>query len=391
MQQDEIRDAIPPYVTLSLSDLVGCRSDLWNHYFPFNSSNGLWTFSGRVALKEGLSRLALPAGSKILVPSYYQGSEISTLIDAKYTLEFYRLSRTLQVDLNDIEERITPDVRALYLIHYFGLPQDIGTIAAFCRDRGLALIEDCALSLLSRCGETWLGSSGDIALFSIYKSLPMPHGGYLVSKQPGPKGNLRTPPLRSTLAQSANLLAQRYLRGDKTGALMKLWSATRPWRRAVVNETVLSGQTKWSSVQFEYTTSAIARRLLKSFDPELVIARRRANFNKLHSLLAEFTEPLIQSLPDGACPLFYPILVSDKKSFRDALSARGIGSVNIWSTHHPACPPHLAKEVDYLRNHLVELPIHQQLNEYDMERIAAAVTSILMDEWEKQTPLQAAS
>jgi len=47
--------------------------------------------------------------------------------------------------------------------------------------KGLLLIEDCAQALLSKFGESPLGSFGDVAIFSIRKTLPVPDGGALVA------------------------------------------------------------------------------------------------------------------------------------------------------------------------------------------------------------------
>src|SRR5439155_6559464 len=79
-------------------------------------------------------------------------------------------------------------------------------LGPFCEAHRLRLIEDCALSLFSRENGTWLGSVGDLALFSVYKTLPLPHGGFLVTKAAQATTALSPAPLASTLVQMRDLL-----------------------------------------------------------------------------------------------------------------------------------------------------------------------------------------
>src|SRR5207302_10768735 len=94
--------------------------------------------------------LGLAPHSTILVPSYHEGIELDALLAAGYRLRYYRVDQDLRVDLDDVERRLDPSVAALYVIHYFGLPQPLAVLREFCDAHGLRLIEDCALALFSR-------------------------------------------------------------------------------------------------------------------------------------------------------------------------------------------------------------------------------------------------
>src|SRR5206468_9823577 len=77
--------------------------------------------------------------------------------------------------------------RALLLIHFIGWPQPVSIVERMCRDRGILLIEDCALSLLSEAGGRPLGSFGDWSVFCLSKTLPVPNGAVLVrNRDTGP-------------------------------------------------------------------------------------------------------------------------------------------------------------------------------------------------------------
>lgn len=361
------------YFTLSPSSLFARGSDAWKRVFPFTSPHGAWTFSGRVALYCGLRQIQLRPGSTILVPSYFQGTEIDTLIAAGYKLRYYEIDNNFEVDLTDAERKLDSDVSALYIIHYFGLPQRLGIISSFCQKKGIRLIEDCALSFLSAEGDTMLGSQGDIALFSIYKSVPLPHGGYVVTKNPVASPQLQAPPLYSTALQTGDLVAQHIRGVSAHGILNRVWNLTQGVRKGIADKTVVSGTITLDPQTLCYSASKVVPHLMRLADPHFVIERRRANFALLHSKLRHLSALAIDTLPQGACPLFYPIVVDDKPRFRANLLHRGIGSVNLWSQPHLASPCEGTPQVAKWRSTILELPIHQQLDGNDVERVAREV------------------
>jgi len=355
----------------------------WREYFPFSARSGTWTFSGRVALYHGLPSLKLPDHSTILVPAYHQGVEIDTLLAAGYQVRYYRVDERLLVDFEDLERRLDHTVSALYVIHYFGFPQPLRPIQRFCEAYRLRLVEDCALSLFSRDNETWLGSIGDLALFSVYKSLPLPHGGFLLSKHGSPAAPLRPAPSPSTCAQALDLLhrglqASGWMGLERSLARVSRWvTRLSHWERS---QTITSGGAGWDPRLLGYGASSWSRWLMRLVDPERVVARRRRNFAQLAAHLRAHLCVPFRELPPGTCPLFLPVMVPDKPRFQQELERLGVQSVNVWDTSHPTCPPELAGEVADWRRHCFELPVHQELRAEDIDRVATAVLTVLRDQ-----------
>jgi dTDP-4-amino-4,6-dideoxygalactose transaminase len=355
----------------------------WQEWFPFNTRRGTWTFSGRVALYHGLPSLKLPEGSTILVPAYHQGVEIDTLLAAGYRVRHYRVTDRLLVDLEDVAGRLDSTVSALYVIHYFGFAQPLAGIQRFCEAHRLHLIEDCALSLFSRDNGTWLGSVGDLALFSVYKTLPLPNGGFLVTKHAHPTVRLPPAPSKSTLVQGLDLLHRGLQAAGWMDVETQLGRASRwvtrmlHWDRS---RTITSGGAHWDPRLLGYGTSAWSVGLLRFMDPQEVVARRRRNYAQLASHLRGHLDVPFPDLPPGVCPLFFPAMVPDKPRFQRELDRLGVQSVNLWNASHPTCPPDLAEEVSGWRRHCLELPIHQELGTDDIDRVAQAVLTVLSRE-----------
>ncbi len=382
-----IGPVVPVYPTWAQFARLPRARAPWREWFPFAAAGGEWTFSGRVALYHGLPSLGLPAKSTILVPSYHQGVEIDALLAAGYRLRYYRLDRRLSIDLTDAEQRLDETVSALYVIHYFGFAQPLEPIRRFCEAHRLRLIEDCALSLFSRENGTWLGSVGDLALFSVYKTLPLPHGGFMVTKAPRSAAALAPAPRFSTLAQALDLLHQG-VEASAWWRLEKWW--TRASRRAARmirwqrDGIVASGGARWDSRLLDYGASPWIVPLMRFMDRDAVIARRRANYERLASRLRGHVSFPFPELRAGTCPLFFPVMVPEKVRFQQELERLGVQSVNLWDASHPTCPPALAAEVAPWRDHCLELPIHQELSEEQVDRVASAVIHVVGSAFEAE-------
>jgi dTDP-4-amino-4,6-dideoxygalactose transaminase len=368
---------VPAYPTLAGFRQVGRLHSDWRAWFPFNVRGG-WAFSGRVALYHGVARLGLPARSTILVPAYHEGIELDALLAAGFAVRHYRVDRELRIDLADVERRIDPSVAALYVIHYFGIPQPLRILRDFCDAHRLRLIEDCALALFSRENGTWLGSVGDLAIFSLYKTLPLPHGGYLVA--PGGLPGLRSPPVMSTFVQTLDLMYHTLQASGLSGVERATSRASRfvtrllGWNRAA---TVSSGGSRWDPRLVTYGVSRWAQQLVRFTNRDAVVARRRANYARLAERLRAHATVPFPELPAGACPLLFPILVGDRDRVHAALESRGVQSGKFWPAAHSSCPPDLAAELAVWRERCLELPIHQELDTRDVDRVADAVQAVL--------------
>ena len=311
----------------------------------------------------------------MLLPAYHHGVEVEVLLAKGLKPRFVRVDEEARLHPEDVERALTPGVKAIYVIHYFGFPQPIEQILALARRRGLMLIEDCALSLFSAGPRGALGSFGDIGIFCLYKTLPMPHGGTLVLNREGiPRPpEAKRPDHVSTFSYITNLLLDYVaLRMDGAGsrvvALGKHFG--RAGKRAMRAETVPIDTTTLDTRVIPLGMAAAARYLLRRTRPPEVIRARRRNFQHLASLLKGSVRPLFRELPEGVCPLSYPVFVHDKERVHEELLAEGVGNVNFWSLTRPEMPMGTFPEVDSLRKHVLELPIHQGLEPKHVEFIA---------------------
>jgi dTDP-4-amino-4,6-dideoxygalactose transaminase len=369
---DPMSPYIPALPTLAWAHLRGTDQPVNVH--PFNAHGVAWTYFGRNAVYLAARRLRLNEG-EVLVPAYHHGVEVEALVAAGSSPVFYRVNLRWEVDLEDVERRIGPRTRALYLTHFGGFPGPARRMRALADRHGLALVEDCALALLSSNGEEPLGTTGDAAVFCLYKTLPVPHGGALVLRRPSILPGLARPPPGSTLGHvAASFLARAEFRFPRAGRpLRRVGRALgRGLRRGVGVEHVAAGSRHFDIERVRLGQSPLVERIVRAQDLPGVVERRRRNFFHLLGALRSVATPVISELPPGACPLFYPLWVEDKDEALARLRAENVEAIDFWRYFHPACDPAEFPEEARLRRHLLELPCHQDLGPEHVAHLAQA-------------------
>jgi dTDP-4-amino-4,6-dideoxygalactose transaminase len=349
--------------------------------YPLCSPGGIYFHRAGSAIYHLFRSLRLGPGAKVLVPDYHSGNEIGALREAGARLVFYRVDRRLQADLDQIDA-LSRDARVLFVIHYLGWPQPMRDIVALCEERGLFLIEDCALSFLSRLGTTPLGEFGDFSIFCLYKTLAVPNGGVLVQNSLMLEG-VDTVARESggasvVLGRTAELFLNRIRsRVDGFGRILDLAKrgAGRLIRRLPLRRAAV-GDMRFAREDVEVRMSRLTWRLLPRFDYDEIVRRRRENYLRLGRRLQGRVLLLRGDLPSGVCPLFFPVLVPDKRATARALWRRGIEAVEFWNQGDPLGALAEGRDARYLRRHVLELPIHQDVSPAAVDHMAEQLLAV---------------
>jgi dTDP-4-amino-4,6-dideoxygalactose transaminase len=378
---------VPAFPTIRPESAVWPRGGGVTQHFPFTSPSARYFYFARNAIWSAVKTLGLDRG-EILVPSYHHGVEIEALLDAGARVDFYRIGPRFEVDLEDVERRITPQTSALYLTHFLGFPGPVREMKALARKHSLPLIEDCALALFSADGDLPLGITGDIAIFCLYKVLAVPDGGVLVRNEDHALGTEAWPdanPLPSpSLASNGSVLASSILRnvalrGGRAGRRLRdliLAPGKRALRASGV-KPVLAGTQHFNRDHSRLGPSQVTRWLLRAQNVPEIIAARRRNYEFLLDRLGDVSPPLFETLPAGVVPLCYPIVVDDNRAVMEALVARGIEAVDFWREGHPACDVSKFPDAARLRGSIVEIPCYQDLTLATLDRMADIIRRVL--------------
>ncbi|MEO8064318.1 MAG: DegT/DnrJ/EryC1/StrS family aminotransferase [Pseudomonadota bacterium] len=125
--------------------------------------------NGTDSLEIALEALKLPAGGEVIVPanSFIASSEAVTRSGLRVVFADIDAA-TCNLDLADVERRITPRTAAIMAVHLYGQPCDIVPLVALARRRNLRVIEDCAQAHGAEYQGKRVGTFGDVGSFSFY-------------------------------------------------------------------------------------------------------------------------------------------------------------------------------------------------------------------------------
>lgn len=150
----------------------------WKEYTrsPFVKAH----MNGSSALTSMYFALDLPPGSEVMVPSY-------TFFSTCLAMRFFGLvpifididPKTACFDLEDAKRKLTPRTKAVVAMHSWGLPCEMDHIAAWCREKGLILLEDAAHAHGAWMQGKAMGTWGVMGIYSFQASkvLPTVEGG----------------------------------------------------------------------------------------------------------------------------------------------------------------------------------------------------------------------
>ena len=374
---------VPTYQGLSAADLLRRTPATATTAFPLNAPGRLPFYRARNGIYHLFRTLVESRpGLTVLAPDYNSGNEILAMRAAGARIHYSHVDRRMQLDPDAIArlcDRHRPDV--LYVIHYIGWAQPIAALADLCRARNMLLVEDCALSLLSAPAGLRLGGFGQWSVFCLYKTLPLPTGALLVQNGPRLEAlerlQLREVGPASVAGRTAELLVQRMRgRASSVGAALQL--AKRGLGRiagALDVRRANVGDIGFNLDEVDLAMSPVSRRLLDGFDVLDIRRRRIANYRRLESLLDPRVIRVFPDLPDGACPLFFPILVPDKPAAARALQRRGVDALEFWNESMES-GDEMGDDARFLRAHVLELPVHQDLTERQLTYLARQVSDV---------------
>lgn len=302
-----------------------------------DATNGLrQTFhfaNARSAQKAFIHALNLREDDEILLPAYIgwssrEGSGVfDPIVDTGAKYRFYRITRRLHVDLEDLRTQLTTGKpKLLILVHYFGFPDPyIDDIVDLARNSGVYILEDEAHALYS----DWIGGAcgrfGDAAIMSLHKVLPFQSGGLLI------------------LNQTARKFAQ------------------------VIDSS---------------ESRSMQERNPQDYDLFGIAATRRNNAMQLLGLLPPLSGrayPLFSSIPNGVTPQTFPIIIS--KASRDsiyfAMNDAGYGVVSLYHTLIASIQASAYPDSHWLSKHILNLPVHQDIQPEQLSNMISRLSHLI--------------
>jgi perosamine synthetase len=171
-----------PLFEQSFSRKVGC-------------DHGISCVSGTAALHLIMAALGLGPGDEVIIPTH---TMIATAYAVSYTGArpvFVDSERyTWNMDIGQIEDKITPRTRAICVVHTYGHSVDMDAVNDIARRHNLYVIEDAAEAHGALYKGRPCGSLSDAAAFSFYanKIITTGEGGMVTTNNPELAETVRT-------------------------------------------------------------------------------------------------------------------------------------------------------------------------------------------------------
>jgi|UPI000378B94E perosamine synthetase len=145
---------------------------------------GIAVSNGSVALDAAVVALKIGPGDEVILPTFTIISCAAAIVRAGAKPVVVDCDRqTWNMDVSQIEAKITPKTKAIMVVHIYGLPVNMEPVLKLADKYGLHVIEDAA----QMHGQTFqgrpCGSFGDISTFSFYpnKHITTGEGGMLLT------------------------------------------------------------------------------------------------------------------------------------------------------------------------------------------------------------------
>ena len=149
-----------------------------------NRKYGIAVSNGTAALEVAVQALGIKDGDEVIMPTFtiISCAMAVTKVGAVPVLVDSDL-HTWNMNIEEIEAKITPRTKAIMIVHLYGLPVEVDKILALAEKYNLKVIEDAA----EMHGQTYngkpCGSFGDVSTFSFYpnKHITTGEGGMVVT------------------------------------------------------------------------------------------------------------------------------------------------------------------------------------------------------------------
>jgi len=255
--------------------------------------------SGTAALSIALAACGIGAGDEVIVPPFTFVATFEAVIHAGAVPIFSEIDETLCLDPKALEDRITPQTKAIIPVHMCGAMAKIDEIQSLCERKGLILIEDACQSVGATYNGKALGTFGRMGCYSFdaVKTITCGEGGAVVTND-----------------NEAYLLADAFADHghDHIGD-----------DRGLEDHPIIGTNYRISELN-----AAVGLAQLRKLDQ--ILDMQRTNKNRIKQALAKFSQVTFRSLPDpkGDSAAFLSFFLPDETYARELTQAFGDAGVD---------------------------------------------------------------
>ena len=157
--------------------------DSWSDFT--NATHSIAVTSCTSALHLSLLALGIGPGDEVIVPAFTWISTANVVERVGATVVFVDIDlATFNLDVGQVEDKVTPRTRAIMPVHLFGLAADMNPLMEIAEKHGLRIVEDAACGFGTTYFGQHVGTFGDTGSFSFHprKAVTTGEGGMVTTK-----------------------------------------------------------------------------------------------------------------------------------------------------------------------------------------------------------------
>lgn len=307
----------------------------------------------------------------VWIPGFFCGETEADFSFPYVKIIHYPVTRTLDPDWKLIKsEYIDQEADVFLFVHYFGVFHDPNAAKIFCRQRDAVLIEDCAHALYKY---QKIGKTGDFALFSCHKLIPVPDGALIIANE--------------TEKENIHLIAKALndrLKSDRNMSSMFFWRVKKAIQKIIKrNKSYYYSRTEHyfigeiGSSQSRIGISKYSRAVIDRYSYEelkKIAYKRKENADLISYIVKKLDDNVENMIPDNCeCPYFSVFLLPEKGKGDQLID--GLQRMGFPVMHWPDLPLGVREEtnmsmVRQMSMDIIVVPIHQDIKPWDIAKKA---------------------
>ncbi|HXD93717.1 MAG TPA: DegT/DnrJ/EryC1/StrS family aminotransferase [Bacteroidia bacterium] len=305
-------------------------------------------------------------GDEVICPSMSYVASANCIKYVGATPIFAEVNDQYNLDISDVEKRITSKTKAILLVHQIGMPADIDAFRALCNKHKILLIEDAACAIGSAYKNKKIGYHSDLVCFSFHprKVITTGDGGMITTT-------------REDFYKRIKLLRQH---------AMSVNDRERHTAGKIIFEDHLEVGYNYRMTDFQ---AAVGIKQLEKLD--FIISERRkiaAKYNEAFKAIPNIQLPYEK---EGYFTNYqsYVILLKqgakiDRNAFMEQMLEKGISTRRgIMTAHRETAYKNECKglslpQSEYYSDSSVVLPLYYPMQEEDVNTVINAVKALLM-------------
>jgi len=349
-----------------------------------------FTQSGRAAILLALEALHIQTGDQVLVPTYHCPTMVAPIVALGAEALFYPINDHGAPQMDWVAAHATDQVRAMLVPHFFGLPQPLAQVRQWCQTHGVRLIEDCAHAMFGDSEGHPVGSTGDFAIASLTKFLPVSEGGVLVNHLAMPKPAVLTALSAKAQLKAAFDMVHTSVNFGRLPLLAPLFDLAARLRQGLARQAPVAVMPPAESTDtqagdsFSIDTarahqelSRVSQWMAQHAHRARIVARRREYYRYF---VQAFTNtpgmrPLLPDLPDHCAPYVFPLWL-DEPDPGYAELRRLQYPVSRWDWLWPTTPTLPQDQGKRWSHHVLQLACHQDLTRAEMARMVTTLKRV---------------